>query len=67
MSVVMVAALAATPIIAGCASSPEERAGGATKSTTSVLEDAALTAREIARQVKGVKQVYNDIRIVPRS
>jgi osmotically-inducible protein OsmY len=30
-------------------------------------EDKARRAGEIARQVEGVKQVYNDIRIVPRA
>jgi osmotically-inducible protein OsmY len=30
-------------------------------------EDKARRAGEIARQVEGVKQVYNDIRIAPRA
>jgi osmotically-inducible protein OsmY len=108
VSVVMVAALTAPLMISGCASSSDERAaGGTSRSASSVLDEAALTARvtaalaaaganpmsinvtttqggivqlsgfverpedaqraaEIARQVKGVKQVYNDIRVVPR-
>jgi hyperosmotically inducible periplasmic protein len=108
VSLVIVAALAAPLTLAGCASSSEERAaGGTSRSASSVLDDAALTARvktalaaagasplsinvtttqggivqlsgfverpedaqragEIARQVKGVQRVYNDIRVVPR-
>ena len=103
--VLMAAALAGAPLLAGCASDPassEERPAG----TGSFFEDAALTARikaalaaagaspisvqvttqggvvqlsgfvdtpeevqragEVARQVKGVKQVHNDIRVAPR-
>jgi len=65
---------------AGCTTPSGERSrasSGASSGARAVLDDAALTAKdsedkarragEIARQVEGVKQVYNDIRIAPRA
>jgi hyperosmotically inducible periplasmic protein len=107
VSTVMLLALSGTPTPGGSASLSEEPStGGATRGASSILEDAALTARiktvltaagaasvqvattqggvvqlsgfvdnpadaeravEVARQVKGVREVYNDIRVVPDS
>ena len=104
---VLVAMLGAAQI-AGCASTSEERSRPSGSSVSTILEDAALTARiktalaaagvsptavhvtttqggivqvsgfvnsredarraaEIARHVDGVKQVYDDIRVLPGS
>jgi hyperosmotically inducible protein len=107
VSTLMLLALSGTPTLGGSASlSEEQSAGGASRAASSILEDAALTAKiktaltaagaasvqvattrggivqlsgfvdlaedaeravEVARQVKGVREVYNDIRVVPES